>query len=136
MNGRFVGTRMVKLPLRSKSVGTKVTEAEFAALEMQAQARQLTLSEWVRADLLEPRRMESGAAGEVLLREVLALRMILLNFLFSLTNGEAVTPEALQELIARADGGKSRRAMERLTAVAATVPELELFAAAEAAEGA
>jgi hypothetical protein len=46
---------MVKLPLRNKSVGTKVTEAEFAVLEIQAQARKLTLSEWVRAKLLEPR---------------------------------------------------------------------------------
>ena len=47
--------RSVKPPLRTKSVGTKVSEEEFAALETRARARQLTLSEWVRAELLELR---------------------------------------------------------------------------------
>ena len=43
-----------------KIVGTKVSEAEFAALEERARAsRKLTLSEWVRAELLEP---DDGAA--------------------------------------------------------------------------
>jgi len=42
-------------------------------LEALARARKLTLSEWVRAELLEPRGAESGAANEVLLGEVLAL---------------------------------------------------------------
>ena len=36
----------VKPPLRIKSVGTKVSEEEFAALEARARARKLTLSEW------------------------------------------------------------------------------------------
>ncbi len=78
---------MVKLPMRNKSVGTKVTDAEFATLEAQAQARKLTLSEWVRAELLEPRSGESGTGAEVLLGELLALRTISINLLFSLSNG-------------------------------------------------
>jgi len=64
---------LLKPPLRIKSVSTKVSEEEFAALEALARARKLTLSEWVRAELLEPRGAESGAANEVLLGEVLAL---------------------------------------------------------------
>jgi hypothetical protein len=36
-----------------------------------------------------------------------------------------VTPEAMRELIEKADGDKERRAMERLTAVRATMPEPE-----------
>ncbi len=113
----------MKPPLRTKSVGTKVSEEEFAALEARARARELTLSEWVRAELLEPRADGGGAADEVLLGEVLALRTILLNLMFSLTNGKPVTPKAMRELIERADGDKARKAMERLTAVRATVPE-------------
>jgi hypothetical protein len=113
---------MVKLPMRNKSVGTKVTDAEFATLEAQAQARKLTLSEWVRAELLEPRGGESETGTEVLLSELLALRTISINLLFSLSNGKPVTPEAMKELIERADGDKQRRAMERLTAVRAAVP--------------
>ena len=42
----------MKPPLRTKSVGTKVSEEEFAALEARARARKVTLSEWVRAELL------------------------------------------------------------------------------------
>jgi hypothetical protein len=39
----------VKPPLRTKSVGTKVSDAEYAALEARARASNLTLSEWTRA---------------------------------------------------------------------------------------
>jgi hypothetical protein len=113
----------MKPPLRIKSVSTKVSEEEFAGLESRARARKLTLSEWVRAELLEPRADGGGAADEVLLGEVLALRTILINLLFSLTNGKPVTPEGMKELIERADGDKERRAMERLTAVRAAVTE-------------
>ena len=53
---------------------------------MRARARDLTLSEWQRAELLEP-RAGGGAAAAVLLSEVPALRTILMNFMFSLRNG-------------------------------------------------
>ena len=72
--------------------------------------------------MLEPRSGESGARTAVLLGEVLALRTILMNLLFSLSNGKAVTPEAMRELIEKADGDKERRAMERLTAVRGAIP--------------
>ena len=39
----------MKAPLRTKSIGTKVSEEEFAALEATARAADMTLSEWVRA---------------------------------------------------------------------------------------
>jgi hypothetical protein len=105
---------MVKLALRSKSVGTKVTEAEFAALEARAQAQSLTLSEWVRTELLEPSR---AGGNDVLLGEVLALRTILINLLFSVSKGEPITSQAMNELIQRADADKTNRALERLSAV-------------------
>jgi hypothetical protein len=72
----------MKPPLRTKSVSTKVSEEEFVALESRARARKLTLSEWVRA---EPGRRFFS-------REVLALRTILMNLLFSLSNGKPATP--------------------------------------------
>lgn len=69
---------------RTKSV---CSEEEFAALKTRAQARKLTLSGWVRAEL-EPRGGCGGAADEILLGRVLALRTILLNLTFSLSNGK------------------------------------------------
>ena len=43
---------MVKPPLRTKTVGTKLSEAEYAQLEAAARERGLTLSEWCRTVLL------------------------------------------------------------------------------------
>jgi hypothetical protein len=126
----------MKPPLRTKSVSTKVSEEEFVALESRARARKLTLSEWVRAELLEPKDDGGAAADEVLLGEVLALRTILMNLLFFISNGKSVTPEAMRELIEKADGDKERRAMERLTAVRAAVPATGAAAEPEPEAGA
>ena len=112
---------MVKASLRTKSVGTKVSDAEYAALEARARAENLTLSEWVRSKLLEPGadggsgRPGGGAADEVLLAEVLALRALFLN-LRPLPD-HAVPGEAeVRAEIARVDATKMQRARERLAA--------------------
>jgi len=42
---------MVKASLRTKSIGTKVSDAEYAALEKRARAENLTLLEWMRGQL-------------------------------------------------------------------------------------
>ena len=98
---------MVKPPFRTKSVGTKVSDAEYAGLEERARASGLTLSEWVRDVLLATgRRGSEGADGPVLLGELLALRTIVINLLFSVSKGEPVTAEGMKELIGRADGDK------------------------------
>ena len=60
---------MVKPPLRTKTVGTKLSEAEFAQLEAAARERGLTLSEWCRRVLLSSgRRPGAGMAIESLLQ--------------------------------------------------------------------
>lgn len=109
---------MVKPAFRTKSLGTKVTPEECARLEAQAAARGLTMSEWVREVLLEAAEPTlATAAEEAILAEVVALRTILLNVLFRLANGERIAAEEMRQLIERADGEKSRKAMERLLSV-------------------
>jgi hypothetical protein len=100
-----------------------VTDAEYAALESRARASGLTLSEWVR-DVLLASSPEAGAeaADQVLLAELLGLRTILMNLLFSIAKGEPVTAAGMQELIERADRGKMRRALEKLGEARLTVP--------------
>ncbi len=68
----------MKRALRTKSVGTKVSEAELRVLESRAAAAGLTLSEWVR-DVLLGSSVEMGAmaAEQAILAEVLAMRSIL-----------------------------------------------------------
>jgi len=110
---------MVKASLRTKSVGTKVSDAEYAALEARARAENLTLSEWMRAKLLGTGRPGSAAAddllGEVLLAEVLALRALFLN-LRPLPDHALPGEAEVRAEIARVDATKMQRARERLAA--------------------
>ena len=112
---------MVKPSLRTKSVGTKVTEYEYAELERAAQAGSKTLGEWCREVILAsvnghaPKGEPSiGAEAQALMAELVALRTILLNVLFKQANGESVTAEQMQKLIERADADKLKKAVERL----------------------
>jgi hypothetical protein len=115
----------MKAPLRTKSIGTKVSEEEFAALEECARQADMTLSEWVRAVLLAAPGVElpgndaageAALAGRVTLAEVLALRSLLLNLHFRTAKGEPIPEPEMRALIERADGVKMQRARERLEA--------------------
>ena len=117
---------MVKASLRTKSVGTKVSDAEYAALEARARAENLTLSEWMRAKLLGTGRPDGGSGrpgggaaddllGEVLLSEVLALRALFLN-LRPLPDHALPGEAEVRAEIARVDATKMQRARERLAA--------------------
>jgi hypothetical protein len=64
----------MKPPLRTKSVGTKVSEAEFALLEERARGAGMRLAEWVREALLSAPAETGPDSGEVALGEVLALQ--------------------------------------------------------------
>jgi hypothetical protein len=119
----------MKPPLRTKSVGTKVSEAEFAMLEERARSSGLTLSEWVRDVLLAaPVEPSAEAGSEVVLAELLALRSLLLNLSFR-ADKSPLTEADLRGLIERADATKLERARERLQASRAaskeTQPEVE-----------
>jgi hypothetical protein len=111
---------MVKPNLRTKSIGTKVSEEEFVRLEQAAQKASKTLGEWCREVMLgsangQPANGAAGTAGaEALMAEVVALRAILLNVLFKQANGERLTSEEMQRLIERADSDKLKKARERL----------------------
>jgi hypothetical protein len=111
---------MVKPNLRTKSIGTRVSEEEYARLERVAQRASKTLAEWCRDVMLNSANggaadtAIAGARAEALMAEVVALRAILLNVLFKQSNGERLTAEEMQRLIERADSDKLRKARERL----------------------
>ncbi len=116
---------MVKPPLRTKSIGFKVSEEEYAQLETAAQADGQTLGEWCREAAVlgsangQPSKAgPGGAEAQALMAELVALRAILLNVLFKLANGEKPTAEEMQRLIDRADADKLKKARERLAQAA------------------
>ena len=105
----------MKRELRTKSVGTKVSEAELRVLESRAERAGLTLSEWVRDVLLESSvEMGTLAAERAILAEVLAMRTILLNFMLKVGEGTPIPEAASKKLIEWADQNKMKRALEVL----------------------
>jgi len=100
--------------LRTKSISTKVTDEEYAQFE--ASAGEQTISEWARDVLLKATKPNPGE--QTLLAELLALRTILLNIHFAVSQGQTLTAEEMQKLIERADQNKLRKARQRLAEAA------------------
>jgi len=104
---------------RTKSISTKVTDEEYAQFE--ALAGEQTISEWVRDVLLKATK--PNASEQTVRTEVLALRTILLNVHFAVSQGQSLTVEEMQQLIGRADQNKLSKARQRLAeATAGGVP--------------
>ena len=100
--------------LRTKSISTKVTDEEYAQFE--TLAGEQTISEWARDVLLNATKPNSSEQS--VLAEVLALRTILLNIHFAISQGRTLTAEEMQQLIERADQSKLSKARERLAEAA------------------
>jgi hypothetical protein len=100
--------------LRTKSISTKVTDEEYAQFE--ALAGEQTISEWARDVLLKATKANVG--DQTVLAEVLALRTVLLNLHFAVSQGRTLTAEEMQQLIERADQNKLSKARQRLAETA------------------
>jgi hypothetical protein len=76
---------------RTRSVGTKISDEEYARLEASAAASGLTVGEWRREVLLKACGQPAPFATpteETLLSELLALRTILLNLFYDVASSE------------------------------------------------
>jgi hypothetical protein len=103
---------------RSKSVGLRVTEADHARLQSLADAHGKSLGEWCRDTLLAVADHQNGTPIEqALLSELIALRTIVANLVYTFTNDGKVTREQMTAFIERADKTKLRRAAELLSKV-------------------
>ena len=103
--------------LRTKSVGTKVTDVQYAMLKSVAGDQKL--GDWVREVVIKAAAQPPGCAEPLILAEVLALRTIVLNLQFSVSAGELITRETMQQLIDRADRDKLAKAQARLASAGA-----------------
>ena len=101
--------------LRTKSISTKVTDEEYVQFE--ALAGEQTISKWARDVLLKATKPNAGE--QTVLAELLALRTILLNLHFAVSQGQTLTAEEMQQLIERADQNKLSKARQRLAEAAA-----------------
>ena len=82
---------------RNRSLNTKLTPTEFAAVEVAAAAHGCALGEWVRDLIL--REIRGGTASDPALAEILGVRLLLVNVLRPLAAGERIGPEAFDKLL-------------------------------------
>ena len=107
----------MKGPLRDRSLGTKLSEVEYARVEAAALGAGVGLSEWCRSVVLRAAADDGGTAPHAaLMAELLALRAVLLNVVYRMANGERVNQDEMRQLIERADRDKHRRAAAALGA--------------------
>ena len=104
--------------LRTRTVSTKLTEEEFAAVEGEAAESGVNLSEWVRNALLDRLKPDERPDNETLLAEVMAVRTIVINLAGAQARGQTMSQERIQELIDHADRERFRRAEERVSEAA------------------
>jgi predicted RNA-binding Zn ribbon-like protein len=108
----------MRTPSRTRSVGTKVSQEEYARLEACAAGKQLSISEWSRQALLAAANVVQGSPGEqAILAEVIALRTIVANLIYAFTSEGKVTAEQMRAFIKRADDTKGKRATELLSEI-------------------
>jgi hypothetical protein len=90
---------MVKPPLRTKSIGFKVSEEEYAQLETAAQADGRTLGEWCREVILRGGSVSDAERHDAALAEIVGVRLLLVNVLQPMAAGETVTAERFGQLL-------------------------------------
>jgi hypothetical protein len=102
---------MVKPPLRTKSIGFKVSEEEYAQLETAAQASRQTLGEWCREAILRG-GASNAAAQDPALAEIIGVRLLLVNVLQPMAAGETVTAERFGQLLDQISEAKHQLAAQ------------------------
>ena len=82
--------RTVK-PLRGRSLGTKLSEVEYARVEAAALKAGVGLSEWCRRAVLAVAERDGAEPDRVVLAELLSLRSVLLTVILQISEGQPVS---------------------------------------------
>ena len=100
---------------RTKSIATRLTDAEFAEIESAAASAGKKVAEWLREAVLAQARAtgEEKATDTVLLAELMALRSLIVN-LFAVASKGPLSDETLRKIAAYADAIKDQKAEDLL----------------------
>ena len=102
-------------PVKSRQIGVRVTEAEYAALEREAWKTGHKVGDWARDQLLERmKRAEEDRFSAHIFTELIGLEMLLMGGFSPLVQGKTLTGDQYQELIRNVQSGKGKRARELL----------------------
>ena len=100
---------------RTKSIATRLTDAEFAEIESTATSAGKKVAEWLREAALAQARTagEEKPIDTVLLAELMALRSLIVN-LFAVASKGPLSDETLRRISTYADAIKDQKAEELL----------------------
>jgi hypothetical protein len=99
---------------RTKSIATRLTEAEFVEVESAATSAGQKVSEWLRdAAIAQAHQEREGQTDPILLAEILGVRALVLN-LFAKASEGPIDQEDLRKISEYAEAIKDRKAEEAL----------------------
>lgn len=101
-------------PARTRTVSTRVTEAEYIALQEQAWLAGKTVCDWARECIVQqlergPRKLE-----EHLFTELVGIQLLLMNTLGPIVRGERMAAEQVAAVFREVQARKARKAQEIL----------------------
>jgi hypothetical protein len=100
---------------RTRTIGVRVTEPEYLALEAEAWKTGKTVADWARDQMLgRPGFNGGGSLDEHLFTELVGIQLLLMNTLGPLLRGEQLTAEQLDAVLRQVQSAKARKAQELL----------------------
>lgn len=89
-----------KIPARTQTASTKLTEKEFSELEDVAVGRGISPGEWIREVLMrEVRRASGRESSQVILTEIVGVQLLLMNVLKSIACGDSMTAAGFDKIV-------------------------------------
>jgi hypothetical protein len=100
---------------RTKTIGVRVTEPEYLALEAEACKAGKTVADWVRDQILgRPGFHGLNSLDGHLFTELVGIQLLLMNTLGPLLRGERLTAEQLDAVLRQVQSAKARKSQELL----------------------
>ena len=107
-----VSEQRTKRAARTKTIGVRVTEPEYLALEGEAWKAGKTVADWARDQILS--RSPATSLPERTLTELVGIELLLINALPPLLRGERIPQERVEALWKQVQATKGRKAQELL----------------------
>jgi hypothetical protein len=113
--GSSVTEQRTRRAARTRTIGVRVTEPEYLALEGEAWRSGKTVADWARDQILS-RSSATNAASlhERTLTELVGIELLLINALPPLLRGERIPQERVEALWKQVQTTKGRKAHELL----------------------
>jgi len=100
---------------RTRTIGVRVTEPEYLALEADAWRAGKTVADWARDQILgRPAFHGVSSLDGHLFTELVGIQLLLMNTLGPLLRGERLTAEQLDSVLRQVQSAKARKAQELL----------------------